>query len=125
MAEALGEFSHRHVGNSFSPLADGGLSVNSTWEGTATGFGNVFGSLIFEVADGATDGKVQWLGQAFPPDSEFVNGTGDGTWSKIEGAHRWRITLPALVLSTGNVLRCEGEVDLESRTFSGQMYSAG
>lgn len=122
MAEALGEFSHRHVGNSFSLLAaGGGLSANSTWEGTATGFGTVFGSLIFEVADGATGGKVQWLGQAFPPDSEFVN----GTWLKVEGAHRWRIILPALVLSTGSVLHCEGEVDLESRTFSGQMYSAG
>ena len=99
MSESLGEFAHRHIGNSYTAREGGGLVVNSSWEGTATGYGTVFGSLIFDVEDGATGGAVQWVGQAYPPDSEFVNGNGNGTWAQVEGAHRWTISIPVIAVS--------------------------
>ena len=124
MSEPLGEFAHRHTGNSYTPREGGGLVVNSSWEGAATGYGTVFGSLIFDVEDGATGGAVQWVGQAYPPDSDFTNGNGTGTWAQVEGAHRWTISIPVIVVSNGDRIRCEGEVDLATRTFTGQMYAA-
>jgi hypothetical protein len=95
------------------------------WEGVATGFGSVFGSLIFDVPDGATSGKVQWIGQAFPEGRPFVNGSGTGTWKQVEGAHRWTISIPVIEVSSGDPLRSEGQVDLLTRTFTGQLYAAG
>ena len=65
MSEAVGEFAHRHVATSYS-TREGGVVSHTDWEGVATGYGTVFGSLIFDVADGATGGSVQWVGQAFP-----------------------------------------------------------
>ena len=88
--------------------------VNSSWDGTATGYGTVFGSLIFDVEDGATGGSVQWVGQAFPPDTDFVNGNGSGTWAQVEGAHRWTISIPVIAVSNGDRVRCEGQVDRHS-----------
>ncbi len=61
----------------------GGVVSQAHWEGVATGYGAVFGSLIFDVPDGATGSSVQWVGQAFPEDSAFVNGSGKGeAWKK-------------------------------------------
>lgn len=124
MSEALGEFAHRHLGNSYTAREGGGLVVNSSWEGTATGYGTVFGTLIFQVEDGAAGGGVQWVGQAYPPDTDFVNANGSGTWAQVEGAHRWAISIPVIVVSNGDRVRCEGQVDLATRTFTGQMYAA-
>ena len=98
--------------------------VNSSWEGAATGYGTVFGSLIFDVVDGGTGGSVQWVGQAFPPDTDFLNANGSGTWAQVEGAHRWTISIPVIAVSNGDRVRCEGQVDLATRTFTGQMYAA-
>jgi hypothetical protein len=124
MSKPLGEFAHRHVGNSYSPRKGGGLVAETHWEGVATGYGTVFGSLIFDVPDGATSGKVQWIGQAFPEDRPFENAFGRGTWKQVEGAHRWAISFPVVEGSSGDRLRCEGQVDLLTRTFTGQMYEA-
>jgi len=124
MSEALGEFAHRHVGSSYSTREGGGLVSKADWEGAATGYGAVFGSLIFDVPDGATGGSVQWVGQAFPEDSAFLNGSGKGTWEQVDGAHRWTISIPVIAVSNGDRIRCEGQVDLATRTFTGQMYAA-
>ena len=123
MSEAVGEFAHRHVATSYS-TREGGVVSHTDWEGVATGYGTVFGSLSFDVADGATGGSVQWVGQAFPADSAFVNGAGTGTWKQVEGAHRWAISIPLIAVSNGDRIRCEGQVDLATRTFTGQMYAA-
>lgn len=124
MSEPMGEFAHRHMGTSYSAREGGGLVSHSDWEGVATGYGAVFGSLIFDVADGATGGSVQWVGQAFPEGSPFVNASGTGTWEQVEGAHRWAISIPVIAVSNGDRVRCEGHVDLATRTFTGQMYDA-
>lgn len=123
MADPVGEFAHRHIGNSYTARDGGGLVCTSNWEGVATGFGTVFGSLIFDVADGAAGGSCRWIGQSFPEDSAFLNADGTGTWEQVEGAHSWTISMPAIALSSGDRLRCEGSVDLVTRTFVGKMYT--
>ena len=124
MSEPLGEFAHRHTGSSYSEREGGGVVSKANWEGVATGYGAVFGSLIFDVADGASGGSVQWAGQAYPEGTPFVNASGTGTWKQVDGAHRWVISIPVLAVSNGDRLRCEGQVDLATRTFTGKMYAA-
>ena len=51
MSEALGDLAHRHVGSSYSAREGGGVAPKADWEGAATGYGAVFGSLIFDVPD--------------------------------------------------------------------------
>jgi hypothetical protein len=124
MPKPLGEFAHRHTGSSYTARKGGGLVSETHWEGVATGYGAVFGSLIFDVPDGATSGSVQWIGQAFPEGKAFVNASGKGTWKQVKGVNRWVISFPRIEGSNGDRLRCEGQVDLLTRTFTGQMYAA-
>ncbi len=125
MSESAGEFAHRHTGSSFSTDASGTVIATSNWEGEATGFGAVFGSLHVPLGDSnATSGSCSWVGQAFLEDGTWATGVGEGTWEQVGGGHQWKLHFPALTVSSGEVLRCEGVIDLESRTFTGQMYEA-
>jgi hypothetical protein len=124
MAKPLGEFAFRHTGSSYSPRPGGGVVSETHWEGGATGYGAVFGTLLFDVPDGAKGGKVQWIGQGFTPDAPFTNGSGTGTWKQVEGANRWKINIPVVAVSNGDRLRSVGQVDLQTRTFTGRMYKA-
>ena len=47
MAEPIGEFHMKNTGNSFDLLGDNRLQQTADFEGTATGFGTVFGTLVF------------------------------------------------------------------------------
>ena len=126
MSEPTGEFAHRHTGSAYSKAADGTIVANSNWEGTATGFGAIFGTLSVPLPEGgATSGTCTWMGQAFQEDGSWSSGIGDGTWEQIEGKHRWKMHFPAIKVSSGESLRCEGELDLATRTFTGQMYING
>ena len=83
------------------------------------------GTLAFPLAvQGATSGTVTWTGQAFPTDREPSTSFGEGTWEQVEGRHAWKIRMPALEVSDGTRLQTEGVVDLEARTFNGQMFGA-
>lgn len=123
MAESLGEFSHKHTGTSFTKNSDGLVVASSHWEGAATGFGAVFGTLSVPLEGGATGGPCTWLGQAFLDDGTWVTGVGDGTWQQVEGEHRWKFSFPAIEISNGDRIRSEGEIDLETRVFAGQLLS--
>ena len=46
MADPVGEFNLKNTGMSFNITADSQLQQTSDFEGTATGFGAVFGTLI-------------------------------------------------------------------------------
>ena len=97
-----------------------GLVVASShWEGAATGFGAVFGTLSVPLEGGATGGPCTWLGQAFLDDGTWVTGVGEGTWQQVEGEHRWKFSFPAIEISNGDRIRSEGEIDLETRVFAG------
>ena len=69
-------------------------------------------------------GSCTWIGQAFPENLPWVVGTGDGTWAQVEGKNRWKFHFPSLEVSDGSRLRCEGELDLATRVFAGQMFDA-
>ena len=126
MADSIGEFTLNHTGNAYAKNDDGVVVAYVNYEGTATGFGTVMGTLAFPLPEGgATSGTCSWTGQGFPPDRPWVSGSGDGTWEQVEGKYAWKIDLPAIENSDGSRIHSEGELDLEARTFSGQLSDAG
>ena len=125
MANSVGEFDLNHIGNAYAKIDDNVVVAYASYEGTATGFGTVMGTLAFPLPDqGATSGTVTWTGQAFPPDREPSTSFGEGSWEQVEGSHAWNISVPALEISDGTKLRSEGVVDLEAKSFKGQMFEA-
>ena len=125
MSDSIGEFSHKHTGSGYTKTAEGVIVGYSNWEGTATGFGTVFGTLSVPHGEsGATSGSCTWIGQAFLDDGSSVTGEGEGTWQQVEGQHRWKLSFPVIEISSGGRLRSEGEIDLATRTFTGQLFDA-
>jgi hypothetical protein len=125
MAESLGEFSLAHTGTAYVKTDDG-LTSYASFSGPATGFGSVFGTLnIPLVAKGDTPsgGSVGWAGQGFLDDGTSVAGLGEGTWEQVAGEHRWKISM-IVEISNGDRLRSEGEIDLATLKYHGQMYAA-
>ena len=123
MADSIGEFTLNHTGNVLAKNDEGVVVTYVNYEGEATGFGTVFGTMSFPLPDsGATSGTCSWAGQGFPPDSQWTSSSGDGTWEQVEGKYAWKINIPALQISDGRVIRSEGVLDLEARTFSGQLF---
>ena len=125
MANSLGNFELNHTGNAYAKNDDDVVVAYASYEGTATGFGTVMGTLAFPLPEqGATSGTVTWTGQGFPPDREPSTSFGEGTWKQVEGSHAWQINVPVIEISDGTSLRSEGVVDLEAKTFNGQMFEA-
>ena len=125
MADPIGEFTFNQVVNTYAKNDDGVVVAYVHYDGSATGFGTVMGTMSFPLPDGgATSGTCSWTGQGFPPDRPWVSGSGDGTWEQVEGKYAWKVSLPAIENSDGSRIRSEGEIDLEARTFSGQMFDA-
>ncbi len=125
MANSIGEFELNHSGNVYAKNDDGVVVAYVTYEGTASGFGTVMGTLAFPLPEGgASSGTCSWTAQAFPPDSPWTSSNGEGTWEQIEGKHAWKISIPALAISDGRVISSKGELDLEARTFNGQIFDA-
>ena len=123
MADSIGEFSLNQTSNAYVKNDDGVVVAYVNYDGTATGFGTVMGTMSFPLPDGgASSGACSWTGQAFPPDRPWNTASGDGTWEQIEGKYAWKINIPALHISDGRVIRSEGVLDLEARTFNGQIF---
>lgn len=125
MAKSIGDFKLNHIGNTYAKNEDGVVTAYASYEGTASGFGTVMGTMSFPlVENGATSGSCSWAGQAFQPDGTSTSSSGDGTWEQVEGKHAWKTSVPALEISDGRVMSSKGEIDLEERTFNGQMFEA-
>ena len=128
MADPVGEFSFKHTGNMLAKTDDGQVSINANWEGEATGYGGVFGTLnITQPLDDFNNksGKCSWVGQGFLDDGTTVGGLGEGTWEQqTEGQHKWVIKMD-IAVSNGDRIHTEGEIDLAARTFEGKIYPAG
>lgn len=123
MADSIGEFELNHVGNVYAKNDDGAVVAYVNYEGTATGFGTVMGTMSFPLPQsGATSGTCTWTGQGFPPDSAWTTSSGDGTWEQIPGRYAWNISLPVIEISDGSRIRTQGELDLEAKTLKGQMF---
>ena len=125
MAESIGEFTLNHTGNTYTKNKDGVVVAYASYDGTATGFGTIMGTMSFPLAEnGATSGTCSWAGQAFQPDGTSTSSSGEGTWEQVEGKHAWKTRIPALEISDGRVISSQGEIDLEARTFNGHLFDA-
>ena len=112
------EFSFKSTGVTYAQTPGGGGVTHINFEGTASGFGTVLGTLsFFADAQGATSGRTHWVGTAYLDNGDEVHGSSDGAWQK-SGKHQWRVrgTLPT---STGAVFQSDGVVSLDGRTYTG------
>lgn len=119
---ATGEFSLNQTSSTFSPGAGGGGQVAINFEGTASGYGTVQGTLtcVFAAPD-APAGTCTWSSAGFPEGGGVIGATGSGIWEKVDGEHKWRVRATNL-LSDGTVLASDGEIDLATRSFNGTLY---
>ena len=125
MPDPVGEFTLRMANNSFTSGTDGAVVGTVDFEGTADGFGTVLGTLRVPLSQpGAKSGSCTWTGQAFPDDRPWLLSSGKGTWEQLEGQHCWKMAFPLVEISDGTRLRCEGTIDLPTRSFTGRMFDA-
>lgn len=113
-------FSFKSTGVTCEDLG-GGSGVNHIdFEGTATGFGTVLGTLsFFSDAPGAQQGTTHWVGTAFLDNGEEVGGSSEGYWERT-GKHKWRVR--GLMRTTaGTTYTSDGVVSLDGRTYEGEL----
>ena len=125
MAESSGEFSLEMKGQTTESI-DNGVRLMSNWEGTATGFGAVFGTLTVDLSFddvAATSGTCRWVVVAFLPDGGRDAGTAEGTWTQHAGRNAWSMILTGTSAS-GQKIRSEGEIDLGNRSWTGTLSDA-
>jgi hypothetical protein len=115
--KALGEFSLKAITATYSPGPAGGVLSQVNWEGTATGFGTVFGTATF--AGGPKGGTYSLCSEAFMDNGDIMTGIGQGTFETV-GKHRWR-TEGFMQLSDGRRIAGEGEIDLSARSWKGKL----
>jgi hypothetical protein len=84
--KVIGEFSLKAITATYSPGPAGGVLNQVNWEGTATGFGAVFGTATF--AGGAKGGSYSWCGEAFMDDGSVL--TGVPRQHKLDSSRRLR-----------------------------------
>ena len=124
MAEPIGEFHMKNTGFSFDLLEDDRIQQTADYEGTATGYGAVFGTLVFRQSlseTSATSGALSFVGKAILDDNSIAGGIGHGTWEQIGQEARFKIVMTVKV-SDGSQHRSEGIVDHPARTFDGNIY---
>ena len=102
MSDPIGDFSLKHIGNTYGTNSNGDVTVSVNWQGEASGFGTVWGTLISSHAlseSNATSGQVQWVGDAFLEDGSVLGGIGKGTWEspKVNTDGKWWFMLTCLM----------------------------
>jgi len=68
MSEELGKYSLKFAGNTYTSNEAGDVTIHQNWEGTADGFGTVFGTLTFGPTPPSSlneGGKIKWVSQAY------------------------------------------------------------
>jgi hypothetical protein len=113
----LGEFSLKAITATYSPGPAGSVLSQVNWEGTATGFGAVFGTATY--VGGPKGGTFSYCAEAFLDNGDAVTGIGQGTFEST-GKHRWR-TEGFIQISDGRRVATEGEMDLASRSWKGKI----
>jgi hypothetical protein len=110
--KAIGEFSFKAITSTYSPGPAGSVLDQVNWEGTATGFGAVFGTATY--VGGPKNGTFSLCSAAYLDNGDGLSGIGQGTYEST-GKHQWR-TESFMQLSDGRRIAGEGEIDLASRT---------
>jgi hypothetical protein len=114
----VGEFSLKATTFTLTPGPAGSVLVQANFEGPATGFGTVLGTLTAASA-GQKNGTWSWCAAAYLDNGDSVTGNGQGTFSS-GGSNRWR-TQGFIQISDGRIITSEGELDLATRTWSGKL----
>jgi hypothetical protein len=116
LGKETGEFSFKQTSVTY---AQDGTSVSINFDGTATRFGTVLGTLIARGEPGAKQGTCSWRSQAFLENGDSLVGMGEGTWQE-SGKHQWRTRL-IIQTSDGQIFASEGKLDLATRSLSGKI----
>jgi hypothetical protein len=116
--KAIGEFSFKVVAITNSPGPAGSVLSQVNWEGTATGFGAVFATATY--VGGPKNGTFSECGTAYLDNGDGLSGVGQGTYES-RGKHQWR-TESFMQISDGRRVRGEGEINLASRSWKGQLF---
>ena len=125
MSEKLGSFESQMASFAFSKTTDGQIQTTASYQGTADGFGAVFGTITLTqpLADaGATSGTVTYVGKAQLEDNSIIGGIGEGTWQQIENEAKYKMSL-LINISDGTQIRSEGVIDNVEMTLNGDNYS--
>lgn len=120
-ASVISEYTLQGVTMTFSSGPAGSLVVSINFEGSATGFGPVFGTMNAASA-GQRAGTYDWYGATFPSDGEGIVGRGQGTFTSI-GTNRWATRGP-MAISDGRAVILEGIVDLAARSWNGKILAS-
>ena len=114
------DFSFKSTSVTFQELDGGAGATHVNYEGKATGFGTVLGTLsFFSEAPGAQGGTTHWVGTAFLDNGDEVTGSSDGYWERT-GNHKWRVR-GLMRTSAGTTYTSGGVVSLDGRTYKGQL----
>ena len=100
----------------FTEGSDGVITATIPLEGTAEGFGVVFGTMQARGA-GTTMGTYELVAMNFPESGDQVIARGSGEWQKV-GQDKWT-SQGTSDLSTGETIKADGVFDLVARTWSG------
>ena len=113
----IGEFSLKATSLTFTPGPGSSTVIQGNFEGTATGFGAVLGTGTFV---GGKSGTFSWCGGAYLDNGDTLAGDGPGTYES-SGRHKWR-TQGIVNLTDGRSMISEGEIDLATRSWNGQLF---
>ncbi len=116
LGKEIGDFTFKQTSATY---AEDGGSVSVNFDGTATRFGTVLGTLIARGEPGAKQGTCSWRGQGFLENGDNVVGLGEGTWQET-GKHQWRIRMINQT-SDGQIFAADRRLDLATRSFSGKL----
>ena len=112
------EFSFKSTTVTYAEMPGGGGAVDINMEGTATGFGAVLGTLsLYGDAPGSKTGRTSWVGTAFLPSGDEVQGTSEGFYEG-SGKHKWRVR-GLMRTSTGAMYLTDGILSLDGRKYKG------
>ncbi len=117
LGKEIGVFSLKSTSTRFGEV---GAGVEINYDGTATGYGTVLGTLSLRGTPGAKTGPCSWRGQGFLESGEVISGAGQGTWEEL-GKNQWR-TRMIVATSDGGTHASDGKIDLASRSLSGKMF---
>jgi len=114
------EFSFKATSVAYAMTEDGGGANYIDLDGTATGFGEVLGTLtLYGDAPMAQSGPCAWVGTAYLDNGDIVESTGSGFFERA-GKHKWRVRA-IMRGSTGNVWLTDGFISLKGRAYKGTM----
>jgi hypothetical protein len=115
-----GEFSFKATSVAYVMTEDGGGANHLDLDGTASGYGEVLGTLsLFGDGPMAQSGPASWVGTAYLDNGDIVESTGTGFFERT-GKHKWRVR-SIMRGSTGLVYLTDGVISLKGRTYKGTM----